>query len=282
MAAEEKKYGIGEVQDLLKGEFPDITISKIRFLEKEGLISPERTPSGYRKYSRTNIKQLSYILRLQREEYLPLSVIKRKIQDLKSGKVVAGDLTVMSGQGPEAALSDGVSVSLDLAPAKLGLSPETIKELTDYSIVQVREGHEGKYFSPSEIRILTLAKEFFRFGVEPRHLRMYRQFVGREAAFIEQIIRPQLQHRDPTTRRSAIKDLESLMSLSQMLLQAMLTDELSEYLPRPSSLDLEEEEEVEGAIEAPGEEPVAAELAPEPVEQPAPAPVEPEPGLFHD
>jgi len=282
LAAEEKKYGIGEVQDLLKGEFPDITISKIRFLEKEGLISPERTPSGYRKYSRTNIKQLSYILRLQREEYLPLSVIKRKIQDLKSGKVVAGDLTVMSGQGPEAALSDGVSVSLDLAPAKLGLSPETIKELTDYSIVQVREGHEGKYFSPSEIRILTLAKEFFRFGVEPRHLRMYRQFVGREAAFIEQIIRPQLQHRDPTTRRSAIKDLESLMSLSQMLLQAMLTDELSEYLPRPSSLDLEEEEEVEGAIEAPGEEPVAAELAPEPVEQPAPAPVEPEPGLFHD
>jgi DNA-binding transcriptional MerR regulator len=282
VAAEEKKYGIGEVQDLLKGEFPDITISKIRFLEKEGLISPERTPSGYRKYSRGNIKQLSYILRLQREEYLPLSVIKRKIQDLKSGKVVAGDLTVMSGQSPEAALSDGVSVSLDLAPAKLGLSQETLKELIDYSIVQVREGHEGKYFSPSEIRILTLAKEFFRFGVEPRHLRMYRQFVGREAAFIEQIIRPQLQHRDPTTRREAIKDLESLMSLSQMLLQAMLADELAEYLPRPSSLDLDEEEEVEGSPEAPVEKTVPEEAAPRPIESTPRPPVEPEPGLFHD
>jgi DNA-binding transcriptional MerR regulator len=282
VAAEEKKYGIGEVQDLLKGEFPDITISKIRFLEKEGLISPERTPSGYRKYSRGNIKQLSYILRLQREEYLPLSVIKRKIQDLKSGKVVAGDLTVMSGQSPEAALSDGVSVSLDLAPSKLGLSQETIKELTDYSIVQVREGHEGKYFSPSEIRILTLAKEFLRFGVEPRHLRMYRQFVGREAAFIEQIIRPQLQHRDPTTRRAAIKDLESLMSLSQMLLQAMLADELAEYLPRPSSLDLDDEEEVEGSTGTPVEETAPEEAAPRPIETAPSVPVEPEPGLFHD
>src|SRR5665647_107702 len=122
MAAEEKKYGIGEVQELLKKEFPDITISKIRFLEKEGLIVPERTSSGYRKYSRAHIKQLSYILRLQREEYLPLSVIKRKIQDLKSGKVVAGDLTVMAGQAGDVQLSGAVPVSFDLAPSRLGLS----------------------------------------------------------------------------------------------------------------------------------------------------------------
>jgi DNA-binding transcriptional MerR regulator len=113
--AEEKKYGIGEVQELLRKEFPDITISKIRFLEKEGLINPERTPSGYRKYSKANIKQLSYILRLQREEYLPLSVIKRKIQDLKAGKVVAGDLTVMSGQAAEPALTGAVPVSYQRA-----------------------------------------------------------------------------------------------------------------------------------------------------------------------
>src|SRR5688572_24775742 len=106
MAQAEKRYGIGEVQELLKKEFPDITISKIRFLEKEGLIKPERTESGYRKYSRANIKQLGYILRLQREEYLPLSVIKKKIQDLRSGKVVAGDLAVMSGQTGDIAVTD--------------------------------------------------------------------------------------------------------------------------------------------------------------------------------
>lgn len=249
MASEEKKYGIGEVQELLKKEFPDITISKIRFLEKEGLINPERTPSGYRKYSKANIKQLSYILRLQREEYLPLSVIKRKIQDLKSGKVVAGDLTVMSGQGAEPALTGAVPVSVDLAPAKLGLSADTIRELVEYGIVTVHDGPEGKYFPPSEMKILNLAKEFFRYGVEPRHLRMYTQFVGREASFIEQIIRPQLQHKDPNTKRSAIKDLENLMALSQMFIQALLRESLSQYLPRPASLDMLEEEEQEAVEE---------------------------------
>ena len=131
MAAEEKRYGIGEVQEILRKEFPDITISKIRFLEKEGLIDPERTPSGYRKYSKANIKQLSYILRLQREEYLPLNVIKKKIQDLKSGKVVAGDLAVMSGQGVDHGLAGAVPVSLDLAPSRLHLSADTINELLE-------------------------------------------------------------------------------------------------------------------------------------------------------
>jgi DNA-binding transcriptional MerR regulator len=287
MAVEDKKYGIGEVQELLKKEFPDITISKIRFLEKEGLINPERTPSGYRKYSRANIKQLSYILRLQREEYLPLSVIKRKMQDLKSGKVVAGDLTVMSGQGTEPALTGAVPVSLDLAPAKLGLSVDTIRELIEYGIVKVSEGPEGKYFPPSEMKILTLTKEFFRYGVEPRHLRMYTQFVGREASFIEQIIRPQLQHKDPNTKRSAIKDLENLMALSQMFIQELLRDSLSQYLPRPASLDLLDEDEAQAAEEGQYEAEGPRDLEPEqeaPGVQAAPPPAEsarpgqPEPG----
>lgn len=251
MAAEEKKFGIGEVQEILKKEFPDVTISKIRFLEKEGLISPDRTPSGYRKYSRSHIKQLSYILRLQREEYLPLAVIKRKIQDLKSGKVVAGDLTIMSGQEADAALTGAVPVSMDLAPAKLGLSQETLKELIDYDIVTVREGAEGQYFSPDDIKILTLAKEFFRYGVEPRHLRMYKQFAGRESAFIEQIVRPQLQHKDPTTKRSALRDLENLIGISQMFTQALLRQALSEYLPRPAPIDIPGEELEFGQSEEP-------------------------------
>jgi DNA-binding transcriptional MerR regulator len=257
METPEKKYGIGEVQELLKKEFPDVTISKIRFLEKEGLINPERTASGYRKYSKANIKQLSYILRLQREEYLPLAVIKKKIQDLKSGKVVAGDLNIMSGQAAEPSLAGAVPVSFDLAPSKLHLAAETINELVEFGVVSVREGPEGKYFSPEDVKILNLAKEFFRYGVEPRHLRIYIQFVGRESSFIEQIIRPQLQHKDPNTRRSAIKDLENLMALSQMFSQALLRQSLSQYLPRPASLDILDEEDVEAAdetSEAVGEE----------------------------
>lgn len=255
MAQAEKRYGIGEVQELLKKEFPDITISKIRFLEKEGLIKPERTESGYRKYSRANIKQLGYILRLQREEYLPLSVIKKKIQDLRSGKVVAGDLAVMSGQTGDIAVTDA-PVSLDLAPSRLQISQENINELVEYGIVKPREGADGKYFSHEDVKLLMLAREFFRYGVEARHLRMFVQFVGREASFIEQIIRPQIQHKDPNTKRSAIRDLENLIALSQSFVQALLHGALRQYLPRPPAIDFSggDEEGGSGATaSAPGQ-----------------------------
>ncbi|MBK5092120.1 MAG: MerR family transcriptional regulator [Actinobacteria bacterium] len=238
MAEVEKKFGIGEVQNILKKEFPDVTISKIRFLEKEGLITPERTQSGYRKYTRTHIKQLSYVLRLQREEYLPLSVIKRKIQDLKSGKVIAGDLALMSGQDSEPSLTGEVPVSFDLAPAKVGLALESIEELVEYGVVKVREGPEGRYFSPADMRVLTIAKEFLKYGVEPRHLRIFTQFVTREAAFIEQIIRPQMQHKDPNAKRNALKELENLMGLTQMFTQTILREALAAYLPRPVPIDV--------------------------------------------
>ncbi|MDD5748503.1 MAG: MerR family transcriptional regulator [Actinomycetota bacterium] len=245
MVAEEKKYSIGEVQDMLKKEFPDISISKIRFLEKEGLISPERTASGYRKYSVSNIKELSYILRLQREDYLPLSVIKRKMQDLKSGKVIAGDLTMMSGPGTDSKLGSGIPVSVELAPSKLGIRAETLDELMAYGIVHPSEGPEGKYFNSDDIKILMLSKEFTRYGVEPRHLTMFIHFVSREAAFIEQIIRPQLLHKDPSAKRSAIKDLENLITLCEMFSSALLKSALSKYLPRPSTMEFSEEQDLD-------------------------------------
>lgn len=246
MAEEAKKFGIGEVQEILKKEFPDITISKIRFLEKEGLIAPERTPSGYRKYTREHVKVLSYILRLQRDEYLPLSVIKRKMQDLKAGKVVAGDLTVMAGKTGAPPIGGAGRISYELAPSKLGMSLERINELVDYGIVNPKDGPEGRYFSVEDARILSIAKEFFRYGVEPRHLRMFTQFVGREASFIEQIIKPQLLSKDPNTKRGALKDLENLMSLCQLFKKILLETALSDYLPRPS-FDFEEEEDQSAA-----------------------------------
>ncbi|MBN1289882.1 MAG: MerR family transcriptional regulator [Actinobacteria bacterium] len=238
MALEEKKYGIGEVQNVLKEEFPDVTISKIRFLEKEGLITPERTESGYRKFNKTHIRMLSYVLRLQREEYLPLSVIKRKMEDLESGKTVAGDMTVMSGKEEQPAAEGSVPLSVELAPAKLGLSPETVKELVDYGIVEVSIGPDGKYFATGDVKVLAIAKEFFRYGIEARHLRMFKQFVNREASLIEQIVRPQLQHRDPSSKRNAVKHLENLISVSHMFIEALLQKELSEHLPREISIDL--------------------------------------------
>ncbi|MBN2169102.1 MAG: MerR family transcriptional regulator [Actinobacteria bacterium] len=253
MALEEKKYGIGEVQNVLREEFPDITISKIRFLEKEGLITPERTESGYRKFNKTHIRMLSYVLRLQREEYLPLSVIKKKMEDLESGKTVAGDMTVMSGKEEQPLAEGSVPLTVELAPAKLGLSPETVKELVDYGIVNVNSGPDGKYFAKDDVKVLAIAKEFFRYGIEARHLRMFKQFVNREASLIEQIVRPQLQHRDPSSKRNAIKHLENLISVSQMFIEALLQKELSEHLPKEISVELSQEDSAQaGVVEVDG------------------------------
>lgn len=240
MTQQEKKYGIGETQEILKKEFPDITISKIRFLEKEGLIMPQRTSSGYRKYTRSDIKLLRYILRLQREEYLPLNIIRSKIQDLEAGKAVAGDLTLMAG-GPQESLSQAVPVSAELAPIKLQLSQEYINELIDYGLVAPQEGAEGSYFTSDDVKLLRIAREFRKYGIEPRHLRMFLQFSNREAALVEQIIKPQLLHKDQNARRSAIKDLETLIELCQSLSQALLRKGLSEYLPKSVTVELLEE-----------------------------------------
>lgn len=228
----EKKLGIGEVRKILAEEFPDLTISKIRFLEKEGLITVDRTPSGYRKFSREDIQKLKFILRLQREQYLPLEVIKKKIRDFEHGKVTASDLVAGLGeQGGEDSLSAGMTVTVDAAPNKLGMTPKTIQDLVDYNLVDVHQGDEGDYFKPEDVAILQLAKRFSRFGIEPRHLRMYVQFNNRQAAFFEQIVRPQLRHRDPTVRRGAYRDLEDLIELSRMLSDSILRARLSEYLP---------------------------------------------------
>jgi hypothetical protein len=125
------------------------------------------------------------------------------------------------------------------------LALETIEELVDYGVVKVREGPEGRYFSPADMKVLTIAKEFLKYGVEPRHLRIFTQFVTREASFIEQIVRPQLQHKDPNAKRNALKELENLIGLSQMFIQTILRQALAAYLPRAA------------VVAAPGEESTA-------------------------
>ncbi len=248
---ENTRLGIGQVRRILTQEFPDLTISKIRFLEKEGLITVERTPSGYRKFSPDDIQKLRFILRLQKDQYLPLEVIKKKIKDFEHGKVTASDLVAGLGQtGQEEDLAESMSITVDTAPNKLGMTPKTIQEFIDYGLVKVHSGEQGDYFRPEDVAVLKLAKHFARYGIESRHLKMYVQFAKRQAAYFQQIVRPQLQHRDSTVRRSAYRDLEELVELSRMISDALLQSRLKEYLPgRRSTVEVpvEEKPEVEAA-----------------------------------
>jgi DNA-binding transcriptional MerR regulator len=318
---------IGEVLSLLKEEFPDVTISKIRFLESQGLLDPERTPSGYRKFYDTDVERLRWILRQQREHFLPLKVIKGRLRggaeateegpdDLSSADLLAadpsgadlpaGDLSsadgavapdepvdalagqALSGQalgdrpaeagstvgstrgmgtgsgsapgqfgtpgvGMQAAATtvggagfpgsmgnyldlpplpiahSGVSLTLSELGAATGLDDDLLKELEKFGLLSGRKVASSTYYDEDALNVATIAAGFMKYGVEARHLRMYKTAGEREAGFFEQVVMPMLKQRNPQARRQATEALAELSQLGQGLRAAMLRQLLRHY-----------------------------------------------------
>jgi DNA-binding transcriptional MerR regulator len=224
---------IGEVLVSLKTEFPDITISKIRFLEAEGLIAPERTPSGYRKFYVDDVDKLRSILKMQRDEYLPLKVIKERLirEESEIGPDgVAIVAPVVEDLEELAEAPTGLQMSLDEMSSATGIEKEQIQELESFGLV-CSHGPEGaKYYDGDDYVVLNTVKDFFQYGVEPRHLRMYRQFEEREASFFESIILPMMRQRNPDARRAATDQLQDMARTSRKLKAALLRINLREYL----------------------------------------------------
>jgi DNA-binding transcriptional MerR regulator len=227
---------IGEVLVAVKTEFPDITISKIRFLESEGLIDPERTPSGYRKFYEKDVDRLKSILRMQRDEYLPLKVIKDRLLQQES---VDGDQPVdetLEGAGggePEDDLAEpptGLQMSIEEMSAATGVDRDRIKELESFGLVSAHGPEAARYYDGDDYVVLSIVKDLFRYGVEPRHLTMYKHFAEREAAFFETIVMPQLRQRNPEARRAAANSLTDLARASRKLKQALLRTNLRKSL----------------------------------------------------
>jgi DNA-binding transcriptional MerR regulator len=225
---------IGEVLVNVKTEFPDITISKIRFLEAEGLIEPERTPSGYRKFYEQDVDRLKSILRMQRDEYLPLKVIKdRLVQEVsEDGELI----TPVSDDGEadaEEQLADaptGLQMSIEEMSAATGVDRERIRELESYGLVSSHGPESARYYDGDDYIVLSVVKDFFKYGVEPRHLTMYKHFEEREASFFETIVLPQLRQRNPDARKVANASLADLAKASRKLKQALLRTNLRQYL----------------------------------------------------
>ncbi len=224
---------IGEVLVSVKTEFPDITISKIRFLESEGLIDPERTPSGYRKFYEKDVDRLKSILRMQRDEYLPLKVIKDRLLEQESPDGQGDIPTVAATPDAEEELTEpptGLQMSIDEMSAATGIDRDRIRELEGFGLV-CSHGPEGaRYYDGDDYIVLSIVKDFFRFGVEPRHLTMYKHFEEREAAFFETIVMPQLRQRNPDARRTASSSLTDLAKASRKLKQALLRTNLRQHL----------------------------------------------------
>lgn len=238
---------IGEVLNRLKDEFDDITISKIRFLEAEGLISPDRTESGYRKFTAGDIDRLRYILRAQRDRYLPLKVIGEELARLDAGlpaqpvaeepdpPAAGTQLTVVPDPAPAPApvgvrpLRDAGGVDVALSGRELaetaGLSEGELAALRDHGLLGPGPHHDG-----DDLVVATQAATLLAAGLEPRHLRMYRQFAERESGVFEQLIAPLLRQRNPESRRAATDQADRLTAAGSQLQRAMLARELRSLL----------------------------------------------------
>jgi DNA-binding transcriptional MerR regulator len=240
---------IGEVLSLLKEEFPDITISKIRFLESQGLLDPERTPSGYRKFYDADVDRLRWILRQQREHFLPLKVIKGRLQGTEepgadtNGQtelpaLIEADALAGLGAEPELELEPVVAPPDPVDPNATSFTIDEIAELTEVDVPALRELERfgllvGQrpvggivYYDRTALVIARLAGGFMKFGVEARHLRMYKTAAERESAFFEQLVMPMLKQRNPEARRQAGDTIAELTKLGAGLRAAMLQQAL--------------------------------------------------------
>jgi DNA-binding transcriptional MerR regulator len=219
---------IGEVLVTLKTEFPDVTISKIRFLEGEGLIGPERTPSGYRKFYEQDVDRLRIILRMQRDEYLPLKVIKDRLDHKEDDGAEAAVARV--GDEELATPPTGLHMSTEELAAATGVDRNRIRELESFGILCTHGLNGDHYYDGDDFVVLSIAKDFFKYGIEPRHLTMYRHFAEREATFFESIVMPMLRQKNPDARKTAADNLTELAALSRKLKQALLRSNLRQYL----------------------------------------------------
>jgi DNA-binding transcriptional MerR regulator len=223
---------IGEVLEEVRADFPDISISKIRFLESEGLIEPERTPSGYRKFFPKDVDRLRSILSLQRDQFLPLKVIKDRIASGSNGGVPPAPAPVPGGGTPAPApaappppASDVSMTSAELA-ASAGLNERELAGLVEFGIL---DGSKDVY-DGDDLVAARAAGGLFRFGVEPRHLKMYRNFAERESAFFEQIVSPVRSRKDPDAQREASRSITEIAALAQQFRDAMVRSKMRDLL----------------------------------------------------
>jgi DNA-binding transcriptional MerR regulator len=233
-AAPRKSLTIGAVCKQLSQEFPDISISKIRYLEDQKLLSPRRTAGGYRLYAQTDVSRLRTILRLQRDEFLPLRVIRQELAAGRSEDEPPGAPTPAQEARPGAALrrltfslrDHGALYSLSDVVEETGAEPRLVTELEDYGIVrgEVRSG--TRYYDETEREIVRAVTELSRYGVAGRNLRVFKTSAEREAALMQQILAPSLRSRNPERRKEAIEALENLAAVASHLKHLLLVRDL--------------------------------------------------------
>jgi DNA-binding transcriptional MerR regulator len=235
-----KSLTIGAVCKALSQEFPDISISKIRYLEDQKLLAPRRTPGGYRLYSANDVSRLRTILRLQRDEFLPLRVIRQELAAGRSEPEVAqaapsdGVPAASDARQPGAMLrrltfsiaQRGAMYSLEDVVEDTGADARLVAELEDFGIIKGDPRAGTKYYDETEREIVRAVSELARYGVAGRNLRVFKTSAERESALLQQILAPALRSRNPERRKEAVEALENLAAVASHLKHLLLVRDL--------------------------------------------------------
>jgi DNA-binding transcriptional MerR regulator len=235
---------IGEVLAALKPEFHDVTVSKIRFLEAEGLITPTRTQSGYRTFYPHDLERLRTILKMQRDSFLPLKIIRERLASLDAGTITAEQasapapiVTVPAPAAEPVAPTNGAAASeepdVDLASAPqsahftesdlagvTGLDIAQVQALKEFGVICEHRLNGGTYFDGEDVAVGELARDFLKLGIEPRHLKQLRRFAEQEAEMYTTLVGPGIRNRRAEARGQAVDTLSELAMLSRRLRQA--------------------------------------------------------------
>ncbi|MCW5953867.1 MAG: MerR family transcriptional regulator [Propionibacteriaceae bacterium] len=220
---------IGQVLSVLKPEFPDVSISKIRFLESEGLISPERAPSGYRRYAESDIDRLRYILDVQKNHYLPLKVIREHLDMIDRGEqpptptappppgepAEAAEVTTPQPRAPKRPIRVTRRELLKLS----GLSESALTELERHALVMPRRG--TVYYGRDALTVAVIARKLGAYGIDARHLRVIKQAAEREVGLIEQAIAPHLR-RNPASRQLPAEVMQLVLHAHAAIMRSQL------------------------------------------------------------
>ena len=225
--AEVRLRTIGAVCEELRGTFPDISVSKIRYLEDQGLIAPRRTRGGYRLFSPDDVERLARILTMQRDEFLPLRVIREEL----AGPGATADRARRRSVG-----LTGRELEIDVSELcdRASVAPDFVRELEEYGLVLSRTEGGERLYRESEADVAASCARLARFGVDARHLRAFVTAASRQAALVEQLVAPGLRSRSPERRKSALEDLESLTRVAEDLSQLLLLRDLRAVVERSS------------------------------------------------
>ena len=214
----ERLLTIGAVCRRLKAEFPDISISKIRYLEDQGLLTPRRTRGGYRLFGEEDVERLETILRLQRDEFLPLRVIRQELSSQAPRE--------RKRRRPVALGDHEDEIELAELCERAGVSAELARELDEYGLIEGRNEGGERLYPEGDADVAAACAKLTRFGVSARHLRTFRTSVNREAGLIEALVAPALRSRNPERRAAGLDDLQALGELAHELSQLLFWRDL--------------------------------------------------------